>query len=173
MRPRIFIRRRDAHQPLDGEAVFLAAALDKGDGFLRRNAGFLFFKSGIHLHVELWGLVLLFDLDGQGGCDLFTVDGFDDIEEGDGIGGLVGLQRADEMQFDAGIIVAQSRPFGLCFLHAVFTEDALACVEDRADFLRIEGFRYGDKRNGTPVALCFLFGIGDRGLDRVQVRYDI
>ena len=172
MGTRIFIRRRDAHQSLDGQAMLLAAAFHKGNSFLWRNARFLFFKPGVDLNIELGGLVLLFDFCCESCGDLFTVNGFYDIEKGDGISGLVGLQWADEMQFNAGIIFAQSRPFGLCFLNAIFAEHALAHVQRRADFSRIEGFRHGDKRNRPLVALCFFFGISDCGPDRVQVCYD-
>ena len=56
---------------------------------------------------------------------------------------LVGLQRADQMQLDLGMTLLQLRPFGLCLLHAVLAEDALA-GEDACS-IRASGDRLADR----------------------------
>ncbi|MDT4840438.1 hypothetical protein D3C80_592130 [compost metagenome] len=77
------------------------------------------------------------------------------------------------MQLDARIGFTQRWPFALCFLHAVFAEDPLACVEGRANVLGLECFGHGNECHRALIAACFFFGIGNDSLDLVQVRYNI
>ena len=97
-------------------------------------------------------LALLRHLLCDGARDLRPVDGVDGVEEGDGLLRLVGLQRANQVQLDAGIALLQRRPFALRLLHAVLAEPAVAGVENRHNALRPEGLGDGDQIDGSRVA---------------------
>ena len=105
----------------------------------------------------------LADLLGKLGGDLFAVDGLDAVEQRHRLLRLVGLQRADQVQFDVGEFLLQRRPFALRFLHAVFAEDALAGLDDRTDVGGLEGLRDGDQRHRARLALR----LGGRRDDRL------
>ena len=66
---------------------------------------------------------------------------------------LVGLQRPDQVQLDAGVALAQRRPLGLRLLHAVLAEPAVAGIEHRRDVLGAEGLGDGDQMNRGRIAL--------------------
>jgi hypothetical protein len=57
----------------------------------------------------------------------------DAVEQRDRFIRLVGLQLADEVQFDAGMRFAQRGPFAQRFLHPVFAEHALTGGDQRRD----------------------------------------
>ena len=52
MRPRILVGRRDAHQPVDRQAMCVAAARDEGDRLAGLDARLLRFGTGVDLNVE-------------------------------------------------------------------------------------------------------------------------
>jgi hypothetical protein len=93
------------------------------------------------------------------------------IEEGHGLLRLVGLQRADQMQFDLGEFLLERRPFGLCLLHTVLAEDALAGLNDGTYRFFAEGLGDGDEHDGTRLALRLLLGAGDFLPDVVKPRH--
>ena len=56
----------------------------------------------------------------------------DDVEEADGVLGLVGLQVADKVEFEVRIFYTQGGEFFLRFLHSVFTEYAMSACSSSA-----------------------------------------
>jgi hypothetical protein len=152
MRTRIFLEGRDAHQPLDLQPVLTAAPLHEGHRLARVDAGLLLLQPGIDLDVEARAPALLVHLLGQFPGDLFAVDRLDDVEQRHRLLGLVGLQRADQMQFDVGEFRLQRRPFALRLLHPVFAEDALAGLDHRADVILAESLGDGDQRDRARLA---------------------
>ena len=126
----LLVERRNAHQAGDVELQLLAAQAQEAAGLPGHDAGLLRLLAGVDLDEQLQALALLGHLLGDGLGDLGPVDGVDGVEQRDRLLGLVGLQRADQVQLDAGIALAQRRPLGLGLLHAVLAEDAMAGVED-------------------------------------------
>src|SRR3546814_18761223 len=72
-----------------------------------------------------------------------------DVCSSDGILGLVGLQLADQMQFNSRISVTQCRPFTLRLLNAVFAETLLPRLDKRHDL--IGGLRLGNGERKSVV----------------------
>src|SRR5258706_62382 len=66
---------------------------------------------------------------------------------------LVRLQRADQVQLDAGEFLAQRRPFLGGLLHPVFPEGPVPGFQDRPDGLGLEGLADGNQgdRAGSPA----------------------
>ena len=166
----LLVERRDAHQAGDVELQLVAAQAQQAGGLLRHDAGLLRLLAGVDLDEELQAPALLGHLLGDGCGDLGPVDGVDRIEQGDGLLGLVGLQRADQVQLDVGIALAQRRPLGLGLLHAVLAEQAMAGVEDGLDMLGAERLGDGDELDGGRVALGAVRGGGDAAAGRRRAR---
>lgn len=100
----------------------------------------------------------------------------DGIEQGDGVGGLVGLKLADEVQGDVRRLFAEGRPFGLRFLNPVLAKDALPGGDQRLDgggVLRLGNSDEGDVIGGAAseasgAAHGFTHGVqAVRGFDAV------
>ena len=89
----------------------------------------------------------------------------DGLEQGHRLLGLVRLQRADQMQFEAAIARAvtgdKRRPFGLGLLDAILAEHALAGGDHRLDRLGAEGFGDCDQRDRRGVAPGIAAGCRD------------
>src|SRR6185437_12096165 len=102
MQRRLLRRRRNAHQPVDGESE-AAASLDEAVGLGGRDPGLLRLGAGIHLDQELRASALALDLAPQRLGEPRPVERLDDVEERHGLLDLVGLQRADEMQHEIGM----------------------------------------------------------------------
>src|SRR5690606_26778864 len=117
---------RYAHEAANGEAVTLAAGGDKGRRLLRRHTGLLRLLAGVDLHEQAGRAALLLHLRGQGGRDPVAVHALDDVEQGDGLLRLVGLEGTYQVQLYVRILRAKRGPFRLRLLHAVLAEDALA-----------------------------------------------
>ena len=60
---------------------------------------------------------------------LGAINRLNDIKQGDRILTFVRLQRADQMQGDIRIILAQCRPFSFGFLNPVFAKQPVACCQ--------------------------------------------
>ena len=90
-----------------------------------------------------------------------AVEAVDRVEEAEGAGELVGLERADEVELDAGEGLAQRQPARLGLLHAVLAEDALPGVEDGAH--PGLGLHLGDGDEGHRVGGAA--GAGEGGVD--------
>ena len=117
----------------------LPAERDECRCFIRCDAGLLRLKAGIDLDIEANGLALACHLGRNGSRDLLAVDRFDDVEERNGVRRLVGLQRADQMELDAGASPRLSSGHLPCaFLDPVFAEDPLSGLDHRPDRLSIE-----------------------------------
>src|ERR1700724_978060 len=88
----------------------------------------------------------------------------DGVEQGHRLLGLVRLQRADQMQFEAArrpVTGDERRPFGLGLLDAIFAEHALAGGDDRLDRLGADGFGDRDQRDRRRVAPGITAGCRD------------
>jgi len=155
VRTRRFVDRRNAHQPLDPQTVTLRAEGEESVGVAREHAGLVGFFAGVDLREQAGRLALTSDLQGQAFGDTLAIDRLDHIEEGDRVGGLIGLQRPDEVEFD---LRPPSRPALHGFLNAVFTEDALAGVQHR--FHGGPGLLFRNRRQTHRS------GIATRGPDR-------
>lgn len=172
MRRRRLIRRRNAHETGDLEAVLASAVPDESRCFFRQDARLLRLGPGIDLDEEARAPALPDDLGGERPGDLRPVDGLDDVEQGDRVGGLVRLQGTEEMEFDVRELGLERRPFRGRLLDAVFSEDAMAGEERLADPLGRHGFRDGDDLDRRGSA-CFLQGGGDPRADRSDLRLEI
>jgi hypothetical protein len=127
----------------------LAAQGNEIHRIIRRNPCLLRLETGIDLDVEARCLALPLHFRGKSARNLFAIDRFDHIEQGDGFRSLVGLQRADQVKLDVG--VPPSAPATcLGFLNPVFTEHALPCGNRRTDHIGIEGLGNGNERCGPP-----------------------
>ena len=89
----------------------------------------------------------------------------DGVEQRHRFLGLVGLQRADQVQRQAVVLGQKRRPFGLRLLHAVFAEHALAGGDRRLDRLGRKRLRHRDQRHLRRVAPGILAGARDLGAD--------
>jgi len=135
MGSRVFLQRWNAHQPGYCETVDQAAVGKETVSLAGWDTGFLRFLPRIYLYEELELPALADHLGGNGGCDFWSINGVDGIEEGNGIGRLVALERADQMQSKFGGQLAKSGPLLVGFLDPVLAEDALSGGNHRLDFL--------------------------------------
>jgi len=148
------LERRDAHQAGHIEFELIAAERHERRRLPGQHAGLLRLRSGVDLDEEREPLALALHLLGDGARDLFPVDGVDGVEQLDRLLGLVGLQRADQMQFDLGKFGFQRRPFGLRLLHAVLAEAALAGLQNGNDRRGFERLGDRDQFHVGGIALC-------------------
>ena len=123
-------QRRNAHQADDRQAQCVPAMADEGDRILGRDAGLLRFLAGVHLDEKLQRLGRFCQLRLQGLGEFLPVQRMDGVEQFHRLAHFVGLQRADEMQLNAGKARAQFRPFRFGFLHPIFAEQAVTGFED-------------------------------------------
>ncbi len=133
MRAGRFVRRRDTHQAFNGQAVFAAAKIDEGVGLRRRDPGLLRLLSGVDLDQKpRAGAPSLHGI-GKRARKPGPVHGFDNIEKAEGVSRLVGLQRADQPQFEPRAVrsLPIGRPARDGFLDTIFAEHRLPGGEDR------------------------------------------
>ena len=104
MHGRLLVRGRDAHQALDLQIAVLAAEGDEGVGLARRDPGLLRAprrcspaRRGAGVPTLSWP-----SRSTSARASLVAVQGLDDVEQGHGLGRLVGLQRTDQAQLEAG-----------------------------------------------------------------------
>src|SRR5690606_18289518 len=97
---------------------------------------------------------------GEDARELVAINTLDHIEKGDRFACLVGLQWANEMEFEVWVALTQSWPLVLGLLHPVFPEDTLSRHQKGLNGFGAKGFRDGDQlhliRRGTE-ALAGLF----------------
>lgn len=135
---------RDGHEPRQIKAC-RSCLLDKArQGFYAATA-LLRFVADIDLDEAGRVLSSLLLRLGERRNQRRAIDRVDDVEKRDRIVGLVRLQLADQMKLDIRIFGAQSRPFGLGFLHPVFAEAPVPGFEERADRFGIMSFCNGDQ----------------------------
>src|SRR6516165_9932089 len=142
MRRRRLVKRRNAHQPGNGEPVAVAARCQECIGLLWQHASLLRLGAGIDFGEEERTPPLLGDLLAERLGEARPIERMDRIEQAHRLLGLVRLQRTDEMQFDAGMPGEQRRPFRCSLLHAVLAEYTLTGRDYRFDCVR--GERLGD-----------------------------
>ena len=140
---------RDRHEAEDGEVVGRAAGgEERGEG-VGVDAGLLRLAAGVDLEEEggagAAGLHRLAELAGEA----VAVEAVDGVEELEGAGELVRLQRADEVELGAGEAGAERGPLAFGFLDAVLAEDPLAGGEHGLD--AVERLQLGDGDEGDRV----------------------
>src|SRR5471032_1445187 len=140
-----FVDRRDAHQPDDRQLVSVAAGGDEGIEVGRQHACLLWFFAGVDLDEAGGALAGLLHLLGQGRGEAVAVDRLDDVEQSHGIARLVGLQRADQMKLEVGILGLERGEFLFRLLDAVLAEHALADGEQFADPVGAVRLGHGDQ----------------------------
>ena len=79
--------------------------------------------------------------------DLGPVHGVDGIEQLHGLRRLVGLEGADQVQFEVRPAHLEGRPLGLGLLHPVLAEHPLPGLDDGNDLGPVEGLADGDQRH--------------------------
>src|SRR5215469_5767049 len=143
MRRWLLVERRNAHQAYDWQADPVSALVDEAVGLGRHDARLLRFFAGVHLDEARRAAPGALHLVGQSLRQSRPVDSLDDIESGDGVADLVGLQGPDQVQGEVGKIRAQSRIFCQRLLDTVFTESAVPGRKRFAHACRRMGFADG------------------------------
>ncbi len=136
MRAWIILQWRNAHQPYDVEAVGLPAKMQEIIHAFRHDSSFLRLAARVHLHQAAQRAALLLAFLGNCFGNLRPVDGLDHIKQRHCFCSFVALQGPDQVQFEIRVFGPQARPFGLGFLHPVFTKDTLPGGDHRLDFHR-------------------------------------
>ncbi len=172
MRRGRLLRRRDAHQPFDREAVVVLAGCQESVGFLWQDARFLRLGAGIDLDEKAGTAALARHLLSERARNFRPVDRFDHIEERDRFRGLVRLQGPDEAQLDAGVVRPDRRPFRCRFLHPVLAEDGEARCNRAAHPVFTLHFRGGDD-DGRLRAPSLGERAGEALIDRSKIGGDI
>ena len=126
-------------------------------GVAGRDPGLLRFLSGIDLHVESRRASPSLDFGPQDLRKTGSVEGLDDVEEGDRLAGLVGLQGADKPKLKA---VAASLPALHGLLHAILAEHSLPRRQHRFDGRPGLQFRYSRECDIGRIAVSRLCGRG-------------
>ena len=157
--------RRNAHQPGHGQPAGLAARGEEGIGILRQHAGLLRLGAGIYFGKQQRRAALLLDFLRQGLAQAGPVNGMNGVKQRHRFLGLVGLQRSDQMQLDAGMRGHQRRPFVLGLLHAIFAEDVLAGGYHRLDGLDGESLRHRHQFDIGGITPGIAAGARDFGTD--------
>ena len=129
MRRRRFLERRDAHQAGDCQTVCVAAFLAgrrRRPAAARRPSAA---RAPVLISTNSSGCLSCFcDFLGQRLAQAGAIDRMDGVEQRHRFLRLVGLQRADQVQLEVRMLLAQRRPFRLGLLHAVLAEHALAAA---------------------------------------------
>ena len=105
------------------------------------------FLAGVHLNKEAKGLSLPRHLFRKDAGELRAVDRLYNVEKGDRLLRLVGLEGTDEVELDIRVALFQRRPFAHRLLHAVLPEDPVAGFEEGQDRLGPMIFRYRNDRD--------------------------
>lgn len=90
MKRRLFLRGRNAHQP-DDRQFKVAALRHEGVQISGQDPGFLRLFPGVHLNEQIGALAGLVHQSGQRCGQLGTVEAVDDIEQPQGLTGLICL----------------------------------------------------------------------------------
>ena len=160
MGTRRFAHRRNAHQPLHRQGKVTADPVEEGVCVGGEHAGLLGLLTRIHLDQEPWQSPGLLGCSDKGQGQPVPVQALDDVEEGRGGLGLVGLERPDEPQLEA---FPAAGPAGLGLLDAILTEHPVPGGDHGGDGL--PGLLLGDSRQGNAAgrAGSRLLGGGDSG----------
>ena len=84
--------------------------------------------------------------------ELRAVQRLDDVKQRDRLLDLVGLQRADQMKFDAGVPGLEIAEFSRRLLHTVLAEQALASGEGGGNGIGTMGLAYRHQRYGRYLS---------------------
>lgn len=173
---RVLRRRGNAHQPFDRQPIGQTRRRDQIVGLIGPDAGLLWFRPRIDLNQDARRSAAFHRRLGQGAGQLFTIQRLDDIEQGDGVRRLVGLQRADQPQFQVGKPRDPGGPTRLRLLHPIFAEHPLAGRQYGVDRVGALSLGYGGQGDVMGIApgratggvdagadLCDPFGDGRRG----------
>ena len=139
----IVIARRQAHQADNGQPIGQTGG-DESIGLVGIDAGFLRLLADIDLDKEGRQGGALFFAALQFARELGSIEAVNGIEQKERLVDFIGLELADEMESDIGILVFERRPFFLRFLEAIFTESAMAMFQQGDDFFLALPFADGD-----------------------------
>ncbi len=168
VRPGRLAHRRNAHQPLHGEAQSAATFGQESIRANRGDAGFLRLLACIDLDIESWRSAGPLDLVGELPCQPGPVEGLDDMEQRHRVANLVGLQRADESQFET---IGSAAPPAGGLPHPVFSEDPLARRQHRLDGRPGLLFGDGGQGDGGGIAPAGKGRVADSRLNCDQRRW--
>ena len=74
------------------------------------------------------------------------------------------------MKLDTRVALSQNGPFAARLLHAIFAEDALACVDRLINRVSRNGLGHGDEPHGCGIAISSLCGESDLLPDEAESR---
>src|SRR5260221_4074353 len=152
MRARMLFGRWDTHKTDDRQFQLITTASDKSVRLLWPDTRLLWLLTGIDLDIELLGTRLLGDFLRECNRQFFPIEGLDHVKKRHGFFDLVGLQRADQVQFEwpiSRLQILQGWIFVRCFLDAVLTKDQLTGSNCPGNSL--SGMRLGN-RNEIDLA---------------------
>ena len=166
-RRRLDPRRGHAHQ--SGQRQAGGARLRQQTGQIGdRAAALLLLRADVDLHETGDLPPRLVHRPGERRDERGAVERMDAIKQRHRVIGLVRLQLADEVQGDVAVSLAQRRPLGLGFLHAVFTEQALSSLKQRNNLFGRMRLADGDERDSRGITAGELRGMRDARADLFQ-----
>ena len=105
MQRRIFINRRNTHQADDRQAHPVAAFFYEFIRIQRQNTRLLPLFTSIDLNENIGAAIQPFHFLSEGPRQLFSIEGLDNIKQGNCISSLVSLQRANQMDNRVGVFL--------------------------------------------------------------------
>ncbi len=159
-----FVERGDTHETLERQAQISAFGNQRIDVF-NGAPGFLLLVAGVHLNEEVRAGAGFFRNPRDAAGEFRAIHGVDSVEEVHCGAGLVGLQGANQMEFNAVEARLNVGPFALRFLNAVFAEDAVALLKHGLNPVEGLNLADGDQVDVLGVAAMRCGGVGDAGLD--------
>ena len=152
--------------------IGVTAGGDEGVGVGWQDAGFLRLLAGVDLDETGRAAVLFIHFTGQSGGQFGAVDGLHGVEKAHRVARLVGLQGADQMQFEIFDLGLERGPAGERLLHPIFAKQAVAGGDGGGDAVGRLHLADGDQAGGRRVAAGGAGGGGDPRRDGGQVAGD-
>ncbi len=163
---------RDAHETRRRQTTLSADRLQEGVDLRRRHARLLRLFARVDLDVKARRAPFVSHRLCERPRQLHPIEALNDIEQGDGVAGFVGLQRPDQAQLEVRVCGAARRPSGDRLLDAVFAENPLTGGQGGLNAgLRLH-LADGDQGDGGRIAARRAGGGGDSLKDPLAVRGD-
>ena len=168
MHGRLLVQRRNTHQALQVEVIVRPDSRDEVVRIRRGHPGLLRLLAGVDLDQDARSLARTHPGVGYGAGQFGAVQGLDHVEQGKGVIGLVGLQWADQAQFQIRQGFSPFCPAAVRLLNPVLTEHPLAGVQRR--LYRRVGLLLGNggQRDIRSVPPCCAGRFCDAATHRVQ-----
>ncbi len=162
MQRRLFIDRRNAHQPVDLKTKFCAARVDEGRRIVRRHARLLRFLAGVDLYVQLRrGPVARINRGPERSRERRAIQRLNHVKERDRITRLIGLEGPNQVQLHVAVRSSPLRPARLGLLDPVFSKHAMPGGQERIHPVARLTFRHGHQRDILRFALDLARGLGN------------